>query len=338
MGKPGKGVLFLAALFAAALGAWIITIPILGILFLPSLLRGREGGSTGFWLNILGVILLLLGLLAIFSGGTYSPVVFLTGGAVLVLRQRLRIGIATRTNPIENSILLRSRMNPFHWTGVIEVKVATRDIEGALSGLKERMLIVSTPSPRILLAFSTNSWRQAGAERDIIARIRSVARALVPLGLYLLPLDSSDAAAATRIQSVQSRLPKDDIAKVVSTLDYGAAAIEVRHGYLSSIELYQRPDASMTANSLLSGVKETPRGAITAREFLHAAFQKIGAPRPDGYAAFLAGMAATEGETLGHRLIQTERQEGNLLLVESTGAPQVKLTNAQLRAVAEIYE
>jgi hypothetical protein len=343
MGKLTKGVLFLIALFAGALGAWIIALPILAFIFVPLLLKGRKGnsptrGRSGFWLNAAGVVLLLLGLVAIYSGGAYSPLLFLAGGAFLLLRQRLRIGIMTQVKPVKNSILLRSWTNPFRWVGIAEAKVATRDIEGALSGVRERIVMVSAPTPRIFLIFLTNSWGQDGAERDIAVRIRSVARALVPLGVYLLPVDSTEAAAATRTRSVQSRLPKDDIVNVVSTLDYGAAAFEARHGFVSSIELYQRADGSMSEISLLSGRKDSPWGQITARELLHTVLQKIGAPRPDGYVAFLAGMAATQGETLGQRVVQSEREGGNLLLVASSDAPQVKLTKAQLRAIAEIYE
>lgn len=348
MGWMMKAGLFLFALFAAALGAWIIAIPILALLFLPSLSRGKRNKSfqstrptkkgSGPWLNAIGIVLILLSLLAVFSGGIFSPIVFLALGMTMLLRQRLSVHITGQFAPIGNSILLRSQLNPFRWSAVAEAKVSTRDIEGALSGINERLLLVSSPTPRIFVVSSAYSFSRRGAEDQLTRRMQSNARALVPLGVYLLPLDSTETAAVTSLPSTRVEPRTGDLRQFISASDYGAVGIEGQHGFVDSFELYTRPDKTLNATSILSGAGERSTGMLTIRELLHEALQKIGAPHPDRYTAFLSSMAATEGESLGQRLTQTEGHQGQILLVASLGTPQVELTRAQLQAVARIYE
>ncbi len=348
MGWMMKAGLFLFALFLAGLGAWIIAIPILVFLILPSLLRrkrgkhaqnvGTAGREAGFWLNALGVLLVLLSLVALSSGGVFSPVVFFVASMALLLRHRIRFHMAAQSSPVENSILLRSRLNPFRWYAVAEAKISTCDVPSALSGVSERLLLVSSPAPRILLIFSTSSFGKSSAEDDLVGRVRSTARALVPLGVYLLPLDSAEAAATTQLQSEQIESHGDDLRQSISVSDYGAVAVEAQHGFVCSFELYSRPDKTLKASSVLSGAKERSQTLVAVREFFQEALRKIGSPHPDRYTAFLSSMAATEGETLGQRITQTESGQGQVLLVASLGTPQVELTRAQLQAVAKVYE
>lgn len=349
MGWGMKAGLFLFALFAAAFGVWIIAIPILALLFLPSLLRGKgsrrsaqgagpTGNRYGFTLNALGFVLVLLGVVAFFSGGVFSPIIFFGGGVAVLLRHRLSFQIAAQATPIENSILLRSRLNPLHWSAVTEAKISTRDLEGALSGVNERLLLVSNPIPRVFLLFSTNSFSRSAAEDHLLRWVQSEARALVPLGVYLLPLDSAQASAVTELQSLRIKPQNEDLHQFISASDYGAVAVEAEHGFVNSFELYAESDKTRKVRSVLSGTGKRSHGLLTLREFLHEALQKTGAPHPDRYTAFLSSMAATEGETLGQRLTRAEGQQGQILLVTSLGTPQVELTRAQLQAVTRIYE
>jgi hypothetical protein len=347
MGWMLKAGLLLVALFAAAVGAWIITIPILGLLFLPSLFqgkRGRSGESTmpssrspALWLNAVGVALVLLGSVAYFSGGTFSPIVLFAAGAAVLFRRRLSIRVAARSSPIEGSILLRSTLNPFRWSAVAEAKVSTRDIEGALSGISERLLFVSSPAPRIFMVFSTNSFGRVGAEEKLTKRMKSAVRALVPLGVYLLPLHSAEAVAVTTLKSARIKPPTEDQHRFISASDYGTAAVEGQHGFVQSFELYTRADETPMSLSVISGMGERTQGLLTVREFLQEALKKTGAPHPDSYTAFLSSMAATEGEILGQRVTQSEAGQGQVLLVASLGTPQVELTRAQLQAVVRVY-
>ena len=294
--------------------------------------------SPGYWLNVVGVFLLLLGLLAILSGGTFSPLVFFAGGTALLLRGKMRI-LESHPSPAKNSILLHSRLNPFTWFLVVEAKTSTRDIEGALSGLSERIIIISNPTPIVLLALSTSSWSRGSAEANLLRRIRAVAKSLVPLGVYLLPLDSAEAAAKTSLRSEQIFPSVRDQKSAAPSLNYGAVAIEGRHGFVNSFDTYSRPDPGRKLRSLVSGGKETRGGNLTIREVVRDAVKKIGTPRPDGFTEFLGAFAATEGETLGQRVTQLEGQGSQVLMVASLGSnTQVQLTRAQLRAITEIYE
>jgi len=219
-----------------------------------------------------------------------------------------------------------------------EVKISTRDLEGALSGASERLLLVSDPDPRIFLVLSTKSFSRSGAEDRLISRIQSAAQALVPLGVYLLPLDSAQASAITELQSLRIKPQGEDLRQFISAFDFGAVAVEAEHGFVKSFEVYTRSDKAQKARSVLLGTGERCGGLFALRELLHETLQKMGAPHPDRYTAFLSSMAATEGESLGQRLTQTAGQQGQILLVASLGTPQVELTRAQLQAVVKVYE
>ena len=351
MGLLTKGLILSVGLIAFGSGAWIIALPIFAYLFLPPILHNRRPapqgvsntGDTGWKsrlpvVKVLGAVLLLLSLIGIAEGGTFSPIVFGVPGLILLAAPTLVSSLSSNAKPVEDSILLRGRFVPFKWYAIAEVKVSTRDVASALSGVGERILLVSGPAPRILLIFATSSFSRSGAEDSLFRGIKSAARALVPLGVYLLPLDSSEAETLTQLKSLQIGPHRDDIRQFISTSDYGAVAVEGLHGFVRSFELYAKSDETLKTRSVLSGAWEMSQGLPTVREFLHLALHKTGAPHPDGYTAFLSSMAATEGETLGQRITQTEGDQGEILFVASLGTPQVKLTRAQLQAATRIYE
>ncbi|HEV2226582.1 MAG TPA: hypothetical protein VGR56_07250 [Nitrososphaerales archaeon] len=349
MGWGMKVALLIFALVAVGFGAWIISMLIFAYLILSSVFKkkrehGKNSGgqadsshSVGTT-KIVGGLFLVLGFVALFSGGTLSPVVLALVGFLLLFWPRIISRMPVRAKPVEDSVLLRGRPFLFRWFALAEAKISTRDIEGSLSGVNERLLVISNPTPRILLVFSTNAFSRGSAEGRLVKQVQSAARALVSLGVYLLPLDSAEAAAASELRSLRVALNSKDLHQVISTSNYGAAAVEARHGFVTSFELYTRPDQTQKAIPILSGANERSQGLFTLRELLHEALLKNGAPHPDNYTAFLSSMAATEGEILGQRLTQTGGQNGGVLLVASLGTPQVELTRAQLQAVARIYE
>ncbi len=347
MGLFMKAGLLLFALMMLGLGAWMIAIPVAAYLFIPPLVKGRtekrangpQGGkgSLGAWLNAAGGVLILLSLAAYSTGGTFSPVVLSATGMAVLFRRRLATLAALRMTPLQDSILLRSRLNPCRWSAVAEVKVSTRDLEGALSGVDERLLLISNPAPRILLVFSTTALGRTVAEEQLTKRIRSTARALLPFGVYLLPLDSGEASAFAQVSSALVKPQGKGAQPLLSTYDFGAAAVEAEHGFVDSLELYSRTDGGLRPRSILTGPRTKLHELVTLREFLHEALPKVGSPHPDRYTTFLSSMAATEGETLGQRITQTESQGGQVLLVVSPGSPQVEVTKAQLRAITRIY-
>ena len=350
MGWGLKIGFFFVALAFAAFGGWIIAIPLFVLLFLPPILnrrskekRGpkdqpvREGGTSV--LSVVGAVLVLLSAVAFFSGGTLSPIVFAICGFALLLRGRVSFPTSTWVAPVKDSILLRHRLAPFRWTVLAEAKVSTRDLEGAMSGVSERLLFTSGPKPKLFLVYTTSSLGRSGAERTLIKQIQRSARSLVPLGVYLLPLDSADAASIVTIHAPKAEPETSNLREHISTSDYSALVVEARHGFVEKFDLYDQPDEGSRGSSVLSSLKAVNSGQLTLRELLRGAREKLGSPHPDRYSAFLSSMAATEGEALGQRVTETvEGGQQQLLLVASVGNPPVELSRAQLRAVSEIYE
>ena len=350
MGWGLKIGLFFVALVAADFSAWIITVPILLLLFLPPILDRRghgkgsqkeaSGGSRGTsMLSITGGILVLLSVAVFFSGGTFSPIVLGGCGLALLPRNRISFQLPTRVRPVRESVLLRHRFAPHRWSALAEAKVSTRDLEGALSGLNERLIFTSDPKPRIFVAFPTRSLSRVKAEDALIRHIQASARTLVPLGVYLLPLDSMEAAGISSFHASRVEPPTNNALQNVSAADYGSVIIEAEHGFVKRFEMYSRPDEDVRVTSALSPLKAADTGQLTLRELLHGVRDKLGAPQPDRYGAFLSSMAATQGEALGQRI--TEAVQGGqeqVLLVASVGNPSVELSRAQLHAIARIYE
>lgn len=350
MGLGLKIGLFLFAVMAAVFGAWIVVLPILVLLFLPPLVnrteRKKDGSKqvkdsrTRRWpLGTIGAVLVFLSSFAFFAGGTFSPAVLLVAGFALLFRNRLRVHISAGFRPVKNSILMRQRLLPFRWSTVAEVKVSTKDLEGALSGLSERLYCISDPKPRIFVVFSENSLSKAKAEETLVRRIQVSARSLYPLGVYLLPVDSADAAELASVRLCKIEPAIENIRQYLSTADYGSAVVEAHHGFVTRFELYSRPDEVSKPQSILSALSIVNTSQLTLREFLHETKEKFGVPQPDRYTAFLSSMAATASEALGQRIIETVgSSEGQALLVASVGNPPVELSRAQLRAISEIYE
>lgn len=353
MGWGLKIGLFFVALISAAFRAWIITIPLLAYLLLPPLLARRKG-SSGFRgrdanaepttrgglpvSKVLGSVLLVFSLVAIAARGTLSPIVLAFSGFLLLLGPKFGSQMSSRVRPVQDSMLLRGSILPFKWFALAEAKVSTRDPEGALSGVSERLLLLSVPAPRIFMVFSASSLGRKGAEEGILKRMQDAARGLGPLGIYLLPLDGAEALEVSRIEGARISVGGREVQQFLASANYAAVAVEAEGGFVTAMEFYGRNDDEK-ACSLLSPPRAKPRGSPMLRELLHATGQRMSAPQPDGYVTFLSSMAATEGETLGQRITQAVQGSDNqLLLVASLGSPQVELSRAQLRAVSWIYE
>jgi hypothetical protein len=347
-------LLFVVGLVLLGLGAWPFSVPIFAYLFVPPLLRRRGFGGAAATQNasgskrrhtisplkIGGVVLLVLGVIALASGGTFSPIVFGVPGLVLVLgRPRKLLPGAGGLRAAEGSFLISGRLLPFERFALAEAKVSTRDPEGALSGMREMLLLVPSPTPRTFLVFSTISAGRRSAEDALIRRMRAAAKALGPLGVYLLPVDSADALEICSLSGSRIRGVKpENLLQFLSSADFGALTVGAEHGFVTSYELYEKGDG-LGRGSVLSESGSRSDGAVMLREVLEAVSQRVGAPKADGYVAFLSSMAATEGEPLGQRITQvaggSERQP---LKVASLGSPRVEVSRAQLRAITRIYE
>jgi len=350
MGWGLKIGFLLVGLAFAALGGWIIAIPLFVLLFLSLILnrrsrekRGRKepsGRQVGpSVLSIVGALLILLSIVALLGGGTLSPIILAVGGFALLLRHRISFPFSTGMTPVKDSILLRHKLSPFRWSALAEAKVSTRDMEGAMSSLNERLYFTSNPKPRIFLVFSASSFSRTKAEKALISRIQSSARLLVPQGVYLLPLDSAEAVGNLGVCASRIEPSMQNLRQHISAADYTDLVVETHQGFVTRFETYARSDQGSKFSPALSPlrIENTPR--LTLREFLHEAREKLGSPQPDRYTAFLSSMAATEGEALGQRITETAqgRQE-QFVVVASVGNPSVELSRAQLQAITSVYQ
>jgi hypothetical protein len=360
MGLGRKVLLFVVGLMLMGLGAWVLTAVIFAYVFLPPLLRRNKGGGgqagkvatstrlpgrhpTRIFsspLRVLGGILILLGILAIASGGTFSPFVFGVPGLILVFRPpRLLGGWLTSFETVDDSVFLHGRVLRFRWLALAEAKVCTRDVEGALSGMKERILVTSSPGQRIFLIFAETSISRGQAEEGLMERMHAAAKALGPLGIYLLPVSGKEALATSRRHGSRvAGLPAENLLHFLSSTDFGAMTLEAHHGFVTRFDVYERGDGT-GGDALLSRPNNQVQAHLMLRELLHATAQRLGLPKVDRYATFLSSMAATEGETLGQRITETAQgSKDESLLVASLGGPQVEMSRSQLRTISRIYE
>lgn len=350
MGWGLKIGLFVLALIAADFGAWIIVVPIFAFLFIPPFLpkkkssrdqnpkinsSGRRGMSVR---KVLGGILVVLSVVAFLSGGTLSPIVFVVAGFAILFRPNFGSGLSSRVRPVKDSVVLRGRLVPFRWFAMAEVKVSTRDLQGALSGIEGRLLFIPAPAPRVFLIYSSTSLGRVGAEAEILGRLRTTARTLGALGVYLLPIDSEVAFELSKLGAKLTSRQIGGLLPFVSSADYGQLVVQAGRGYVKSFEVCEKDAQGKSDNSAFSELRGRPSGSVLLRELLQAATERLGAPQPDRYTAFLSSMAATAGETLGQRMTQArEGSDGQVVLVASLGSPQVELSKAQLRFLTNVY-
>ena len=345
MGLLTRGLLFFIVLIALGLSAWIIALPVLAFLLLPPILRrrgktasqrgsggsGRRNGLPGA--KILGAVLVLLALVGIAEGGTFSPIVFGVSGLILLAAPKAISSLASKANPVDDSILLRGSILPFRWFAVAAVYASTRDPAGALSGLGERMLFRSNPT-ELYVVFSTSALGRGKAERAILERMRSAAMTLSPLGVYLLPHEGRHAPEETALRS-RVKVPDGGLAQFLSSSRYDSILIEARNGVVEAFDVHD----GEWGGSALDRPVSRPHSTVFMKEVLESAFKRTGAPRPNEYTSFLSSMAATVGETLGQKMSESAVPDDDQVVeVSSLGTPKVLLSRVQLRAVTSVYE
>lgn len=336
MGALAKGALLVFALLALGF-AWELSALVFGYLIVPPLLKRRSGKGDGVGRVpplrlVLGVLLAGLSAVALVEGGRASPFAFAFGGVLLLVPGPRILRFGARPKPIEDSILLRGWLDPFHWHALAELKISTRDPVRALSGIEGRVLFITSPAPRTFVVFGGFSLVRAAGERRAIARMTTMARGLVPLGVYMLPLDSADASEVSALsRSVRGR---DTPGPLAPDGEGGSALlVEARGG---GVVRYESFDGRGRGGSALCPPRSSPKRKALLSDMVRAEFGE-GVPRGDDMTSFLAGVAATAGEPMGERLTEVTGSEGGSVLVSSPGGAVVPLTRAQLLAVMAVY-
>lgn len=301
--------------------------------------KGRVGHPVR---RVTGVVFLGLSAVALTHGGTFSPLFFGGIGAVLLLWGTPLFGLGGlgSLRAVEESVLLRGVVDPFHWLGVAEVKLATRQVGRALGGIDETVIVsLADEGPSVFIVLRSTSIGFRRAEESISARLQELARISAPLGAYLLPLDSSEALDLFRLPRKPVKLDSRSWPSALSTTDYDLLTVEARRGgFVHSVGAYKRSGQAERANAAVPPARQ----ALSRPSLLWEVFQDLGRkvewPKPDGYTTFLASFSATEGEVIGTRVSEAGSSANpQEVLVQSLGTPAVKMSRAQLRAVARAY-
>jgi hypothetical protein len=371
MGWKLKALAVVVGLMLISLGAW----PVSALLFLYAFsglifrgLRGRRGKAPavagaaasqqgaqvataprfkrGFAhpvRRILGLAFLALSAVALAEGGTYSPPVFGGIGAILLLWGTPLLGIASlgSLHPVEESILLRQSLIPIRSFAIAEVKLSTRQVGKALSGIDETLLVTSAADgPSIFVVLKTVSLTTRGAEESLMARLGELARISAPLGAYLLPVDPEKAVASLlRLPTGPVELASKGWPSALSTTDYDLLTVEARRGgFVHSVGAYKRSDRGDSWKATIPPTRQALSRPVLLWEVFQELGRKVEWQKPDGYTTFLASMFATEGETIGQRVSEVgSAEDSREVLVQSLGTPPVQMSRAQLRAIARIY-
>lgn len=332
----------LVGIFAFGLGAWPVSLIVL-IYLVYSLRRPRAAPLRQEVLPrphrargrlVLGGVLLLLSVIALGAGGTLSPLVFLVAGMAVVFWPILRIGgLTSLVVPVKDSVLLRSKAFPFRWYTVAEVKLESRDQTRGITAMDGRLLVFAGRAPSAFLIVAVCALRYGQAEERVIRDLQSCSRMLSQRGAHLLPLDSADAVRRLSLTLDRLNMGTVDLEGVAS-LPFDVFALRAREGVVVSHRAFrvsaQGGPASIPASDL-----SVPRPPLLA-EVVEKIGEKNGWPGPDEYSTFLAAMDASRAEPLADK-IRTKGEEGGKVTVETPGGAEVRLTRAQLRAVARIY-
>ncbi len=339
MGWKLKTLALLVGLMSFGLGPWPLGLLCFAYLFLTMRPRRRKQETEKrtsrphFSARLaLGVFMLLLSAVALSSGGTFSPLLFLTVGGILLLwptlLRRLSLG---ELLPVSGSILLRSKYFPLVWCAVAEVKPGAEPFPLAASSFAGTLLINTDTGRTYSLAL-----RQAFGRRDAEFKIVEAFRSATPggrAGAYLLPLDAEAASDVLRQVGKPIRLPPADlpgaISRVSSLLALGSTRGVVRK--LGAFEIAH----SARAPRLPGRLGDLESSPLTWEVF-DAVGKRTRFPEPDSYSNLLDSMMATKGVPLAERVREMESSEG-YLKIRSLSGEEVKATRTQLRALVSLY-
>ncbi|MDG6988049.1 MAG: hypothetical protein JRN21_01850 [Nitrososphaerota archaeon] len=344
----GWGLRMLAAfvgLVALGLGAWPVTL--LAALYLVySLRRPRTKAvfvqGRGALLKparplgryAAAALLFLLSLLAAEDGGTYSPVVFFAAGTMVAFWPLVsRAGLASGVVPVSDSVLLRSRLFPFSWHALAEVKLESQDQTRGIVSMSGRVFLLAGKAPALFLIISVRATSARQAEVSVIRRLRRETTMLSQRGAHLLPADSSDAAEKLSLGLGRLNVGTEDF-DAVSSLPFEAIVFQVHEGRVVSHRAFNIAEQGGSASIPVPDLKYSRQPLFA--EVVQGIGERHGWPGPDEFSPFLASLDASRTEPLADRL-QVKEEAAGKVAVETPGGAEVRIARSQLRALAGIY-
>jgi hypothetical protein len=359
MGWLLKGLVLVAGLFALTLGFWPVWVPCFGYLAYSLwrstrkrtvLVRDERKPRQAATVKksifkkryIAAGAFVVLSAIAFAGGGTFSPLVFLSIGALIFATGVFNRGPSfSQVREVPDSILLKVRWLPLRWVSMVEVKFGTAQMAKALSSVGgEVMMTVSSERVSVYLPIRVWAITRASAESRVTERLGPIARMLSAKGAFTLPLESKDAAARLdwSLKPVDLALEygTDGVAALNST-PFDVLVLAPSGHLLESAAAYVAGPNGRPGSFRVPGTGRKLGSQPLLWEALETLAEKHALQNADVMTGFLSSVSATRGESLGDRLEGGGQTESGTVLVGSLGSAQVELTRPQLRAIVGAY-
>jgi hypothetical protein len=342
----------LAALFlllAISYRAWILIPAPLLYLLAPLLRRRKREGHASTArgvsrprfsrIRLAGLSFLVLALIGFVGGGLYAPTLLAAVGSLLVGWPCISRSPALRTlTPASESCLLRSRLQPFTWYVLCELKLTSGRVSRALSGINHTLIIMARDEARILVLLRIRAWGHARAESLAASQLRELVRRLAPLGAYPLPLDSQQAARVLSHPLEHIGLDVEGWLPAIATAPSDMICIQARDGFVKVLGLYRVKNPQRGSAPTVPPLPLRPRREVLLWEALKILENRLRWPPPDKYTLFLTSLYATRRATTGERFLESPSPDDpQTILVEGLGTPTLELTRSQLRMLMKVY-
>jgi len=279
--------------------------------------------------------LLFLSLIALESGGTYSPLVLFLGGIGVISWPLIRrSGLANRVVPIHDSVLLRSLVFPFAWYSLVEVKLELQDQARAIASMNGKMILFGGRTSSMFHIVSTLALDYKRAEKKTMKMVKDESRMLSQRGAHLLPIDSSQAAERLSVGLERLKLGTNDL-EAISALPFDVLLLHVQDGVIVAHGAFnisgRHGECPIIPTTDTTHIKQP-----LFVEMVQRIGESHGWPGPDEFSPFLAALDASRTEVFADR-IRMKEETTEKLTVETPSGAQVGLTRPQLRALARIY-
>jgi hypothetical protein len=343
--------LFMLLLLAVAYSAWAVAllIAVYFALKLRGLGGGRrhpreEGEGRRSMLRrvqrsrLAGSLLLVMALVALAEGGTYSVLLFVSLAMLAFFHRSIACSsLFSRVVPVAGSILVRRSVLPFMWVAVAEVKQSRGTLTSLLSGIQDTIVVRSCERAAVYLALEHSSLFRFGAESALLGRMRRLSSALAPLGAYLLPLDSAQVCERFSLRFEREKVEEEDWPVSLAAAQFDTVVIRARGGFVEAVGAYI--SVKDTDSPSLPGATQRMKVRPLLVETLEELGRRVTLPGPDAQTSFLASLCSARGEPLGQVLEFVGGEEGSTdtVAVRALSSPSAELSRAQLRAMARIY-
>ena len=333
MGLLSKLLVLLSGLVFFVLGAWPLGLALFVYLLWSARGRSRRKEASTHHADRLrpysALGLSILALVAYLSGGTYSVLLFAGMAGAAASWPSAMSWFGSELEPVDGTLLLRSKRLPILWTMLAEVKLEQSDVPRSMSSFRGTMIVLCR-SGRVLVAASCVAIGSSRAEASILERLRGSSAG--SLHAPLLPLNSTDSAGLLCRSLSRVRYTDDDLTKSPGSVD--VVAVRVEDCRISAYGAYGTTAGSTSA--VLPRCNIRAAGSPLLWEFFEALEKNVRWPEPDGLSAVVGSLRATAGAPIGERMDSLE-SKGDGISVGVPGSDKVSLSRAQLRALAAIY-